>query len=89
MFIVLKISSPRASLRGYCRRFLLEPAANVFVGKGNKRLFDDLARRLDESGVEAVMVRSRADSDLGCDVRVFGNPPRSIVDLDGFVCIKR
>jgi len=89
MWLVLQIKKPRDSLRGYCRRFLLEPAPNLFVGKANKTLAEDLVRRITESGIDAVMVWQYRQSDLGLRIKVFGSPDRSVVELDGFQVISR
>ena len=89
MWLVIQLTKPRQSLRGYCRRYFLEPSANLFVGKGNRLLFDDLDRRISNSGINAVVVAGHNKSDLGMVVRVYGNPDRSIVNLDGFQLIQR
>ena len=83
----MSLNNPRASLRGYCRRFLLEPSPNMFVGKANRVLVEDLMNRLEESGIEAVMVRQHRNSDTGLAIRIFGSPSRSVVDMDGFQTI--
>lgn len=89
MWIVLQITKPRASLRGYFRRFLLEPSPNLFVGKANRPLVEELVKRVEDSGVDAVMIWQRRKSDLGLWVKVFGKPDRTAVDLDGFQVILR
>lgn len=83
MWIVLSLNKPRASLRGYCRRFLLEPVPNMFVGKANRVLAEDLTIRLEESGIEAVMVCQHRKSDTGMSIKIFGTPSRTVVDMDG------
>ena len=52
-------------------------------------MFDDLDRRISNSGINAVVVAGHNKSDLGMVVRVYGNPDRSIVNLDGFQLIQR
>ncbi|MBE7540625.1 MAG: type I-E CRISPR-associated endoribonuclease Cas2 [Opitutaceae bacterium] len=87
--MVVKLIKPRQSLRGYCRRFLVEPSANLFVGKANRVLFDDLDKRVLDSGIDAVVIAGNTKSDLGLVIRVYGSPDRSIVSLDGFQVILR
>lgn len=84
MWIVLVLNKPRASLRGYCRRFLLEPSPNLFVGKATRTLAEDLVARIEKSGIDAVMIGPRKRSDSGLWVRVFGSPARQVADLNGF-----
>ena len=89
MWLVLQLNKPRASLRGYCRRFLLEPSPNLFVGKANRTLFDDIDQRIKESGIDAVVVVGHSKTDLGLIVKNYGAAPRSVVNLDGFQAILR
>lgn len=89
MLIVLQLVKPRASLRGYCRRFLLEPSANLFVGRANKDLLEDLSKKVDESGICAVLVIQDKKMDMGVRLKVFGKPNRSVIDFDGFQAISR
>lgn len=89
MWVVLQMNKPRASLRGYCRQFLLEPSPNLFVGRANRPLAEDLMRKLEESGIDAVMVRAHSKSDLGMAIKIYGNPHRQVVNLDGFQAIMR
>ena len=89
MWLVVQLTRPRQSLRGYCRRFLLEPSANLFVGKANRVLFDDLDKRIEESGIDAVVVAGHTKADLGMVVRVYGSPSRSIINLDGLQVVLR
>jgi hypothetical protein len=89
MWLVLHLNKPRQSLRGYCRRFLLEPSSNFFVGKGNRKLFDDLDKRIKESGINAIIVAGHSRSDLGMVIRTYGESPRQVINLDGFQAIVR
>lgn len=89
MWAVVILEKPRASLRGYCRRFLIEPASNIFVGKTNKVLFEDLTEKIKQSGINATIIHDSRKSDLGFRAIVFGNPARQIVDLGGFQAILR
>lgn len=89
MLIVLQLNKPRPSLRGYCRRFLLEPSSNLFVGNATRPLTEDLVNKIKKSGVEAILIRSQRASEMGMAVTMFGNPKRQIEDADGLPLIKR
>jgi hypothetical protein len=64
-------------------------AANLFVGKSTRRLLDDLIRRVEESNCDAVLVVEYRRSETGFRAKVFGNPGRTLVDLDGVQLIAR
>lgn len=89
MLLVLVLEKPRASLRGYCRRFLAEPHSNVFVGQVTRPLVDDLVRRIEDAGINAVAIVSTRKADNGCRIRSFGDPFRTVADLDGFQVVTR
>ncbi len=89
MWIILHVHKPRGSLRGYCRRYMLEPSPNLFVGKATKTLKEDIERRIEESGSDGFLIRECRESDLGLSIRIFGNPEREIVDLNGFQVVKK
>lgn len=89
MLVILVLENPRASLRGYCRRFLLEPHANVFVGQATRPLLEDLASRIERSGIIAVLIASTRKADNGCRIKLFGDPHRKVVDLEGLQIVTR
>lgn len=89
MWVVIVLNKPRPVLRGYCRRFLLEPRPNLFVGKATKPLVLDLIARFETSLANAVLVYGHRGSDLGLGIKTFGQSDREPVDLDGLQLILR
>lgn len=89
MWIVLQLTKPRSSLRGYCRRFLLEPSPNLFVGAATRPLLEDLISRIEKAAIDAVLVAQDRRSDIGAKIKLFGVPHRTTVDVDGVQLVAR
>lgn len=89
MLLVVVLNNPRASLRGYCRRFLAEPHPNVFVGQTTRLLLDDVVKRIDEAGIKALMIVGSTKSDTGCRMKTFGDVDRFLVDSDGMQLVSK
>ena len=70
--------------RGELTRWFLELKPGVFVGKVNVRIRDLLWERIckTEAADGAVMVYSDTN-EQGFSMRVYGDPKRSVVDLEG------
>lgn len=86
---MLSLVSPTPKIRGYARRYLAELQSNLFVGKGSRRLLDDLISRIETCGCDAVLVIEHRRSETGFRARTFGNPDRHLVDLDGIQLVAR
>ena len=71
-------------MRGELTRWFLELKPGVFVGKVNVRIRDLLWERIckTEAADGAVMVYSDTN-EQGFSMRVYGDPKRSVVDLEG------
>ena len=71
-------------VRGELTRWFLELKPGVFVGKVNVRIRDLLWERIckTEAADGAVMVYSDTN-EQGFSMRVYGDPKRSVVDLEG------
>jgi len=61
----------------------------MFVGQANKILAEDVARRIEESGINAVMVFQKRQSDFGFWIKIFGTPDRTVVNIEGLQVISR
>ncbi|KAB2839357.1 MAG: type I-E CRISPR-associated endoribonuclease Cas2 [Burkholderiales bacterium] len=89
MWIVIALNKPRPALRGYCRRFLLEPQSNLFVGNATKPLVLDLIARIESMRADAVLIYGHRGSDLGLGIKIFGRCDRQPTDFDGLQLILR
>jgi CRISPR-associated protein Cas2 len=77
------------SLRGECTRFMLEIKAGVFLGSISaavrELLWEKVKANCDEGG--AVLAYS-AQKEQGFELEMWGNPHRTVIDLDGIFLIK-
>ncbi len=76
-------------LRGELTRWLLEVKAGVFVGKTSaavrEKLWEKVRQDRELSG--ALLIYS-ADTEQGFRLEMYGDPKRSVIDLDGLQLIK-
>lgn len=81
---VIAMDSAPEGVRGELTRWFLELKPGVFVGKINVRIRELLWERIckTEAADGAVMVYSDTN-EQGFSMRVYGDPKRSVVDLEG------
>ena len=78
---VIAMDTAPEGVRGELTRWFLELKPGVFVGKVNVRIRDLLWERICKTEA-AVMVYSDTN-EQGFSMRVYGDPKRSVVDLEG------
>ena len=68
---------------------MIEPKHGVFVGNLNAMIRDKLWDKIQNAGEEinAVMVFN-SDSEQGYSLKMYGNPRRKVVDIEGVELIK-
>lgn len=86
--IVVSVTSPPARLRGYLRRFLLEPAPCLFVGGVSRDLADDVRGTLIAEDASGFMLVSAAQEELGCRFEYFRQDQQSLIDFDGISLVE-
>ena len=76
-------------LRGELTRWLLEIKAGVFVGNISASVRDKLWEKVlgKEDDTSALMLFS-AKNEQGFDIKMSGEPHRSVIDIDGLKLIK-
>ena len=81
---VIAMDTAPEGVRGELTRWFLELKPGVFVGKVNVRIRNLLWERIckTEAADGAVMVYSDTN-EQGFSMRVYGDPKRSVVDLEG------
>lgn len=87
---VLVLERAPGSLRGQLTRWMLEVRAGVFVGTLSPRVRDRLWQMVCKrnlAGGSLLLFRSR--SEQGFEVRVGGDPSRSIIDVEGLTLVRR
>ena len=87
--IVLMLERVPVSLRGQLSRWMIEPKANVFVGKMSAMVRDKLWETACEKskGGAALMIHP-ARNEQGFSIRTHGDTNRKIVDYDGLLLVK-
>jgi CRISPR-associated protein Cas2 len=89
MVVILPDRVPE-SLRGELSLWMLEPKAGVFVGSVSGTVREKLWQRACNSmrGGAGILIHS-ANNEQGFEIRTWGDPSRSVVDLDGLKLIHK
>lgn len=88
--VALFLQRPSALVRGVCRNALLEPSANVFVGRLDLKRVKCLVDMLEKTRTNALVMVSAPRSALGVRVKSIGQlPDRHPVLVDGLNLIRR
>ena len=90
MLVIILKNAP-VSLRGELSRWLIEPAAGVFLGNPSARIRERLWKRIEaKAGVGyAMQVWSDASGPQGYRWRTHGTSDRRMVDFDEIALIAR
>ena len=87
--LVIVMDNATEKLRGELTRWLLEVKAGVFVGKTSAavrgKLWEKVRQDRELSG--ALLIYS-ADTEQGFRLEMYGDPKRSVIDLDGLQLVK-
>jgi len=86
--IVVSVTTPSAPLRGYLRRFLLEPTPCLFVGGVSRDVMEDVCHALIAGDVPGFMLVAAQREELGYQFRYFHVPHRTLADFDGITLIE-
>jgi len=87
MVLILERVTP--SLRGELTRWLLEPKANVFVGRVTTMVRDKLWDKVEKStrGRTAATLIYSSDNEQGFAIRQVGEPTRVVRDFEGLFLV--
>jgi len=86
--IVLVTERLKPGFRGELTRWLLEAKAVVFVGNVSAALRDILWEKVCNQATGSAVLIFSSDTDQGFEMRVSGDPVRSVVDIEGITLIK-
>jgi len=87
--VVIILKKANARLRGELTRWLLEPSPNVFVGHVSAMVRDLLWEKCCEKNPSGGVLQIwTINNEQHYTMRMYGNPERSIIDLDGVKLIK-
>lgn len=88
--VVIVMERVSASARGVLSRWMIEPHAGVFVGHVTARVRDLLWKQCCElAGDGSVVLIWSTNTEQRYALRVYGNPRRSVIEIDGLLLIQR
>jgi CRISPR-associated protein Cas2 len=87
--VVLILEKATASFRGELSRWMVEPRTGVFIGRISGMVRDKLWEQVcrGKRFGSAMMVYS-TQTEQGFSIRTFGDPSRTIVDIDGLNLVR-
>jgi CRISPR-associated protein Cas2 len=86
---VLFLRNASEGIRGYLRRWMIEPVGGVFVGRPTATVRERAWHRVVRSErAEAATMIYTAANEQGFIVRSFGEPKKKIVDFDGALFVQ-
>ena len=86
---VIVLENVPPSLRGECTRYLLEIKAGVFIGTISTLVREklwEIIKNKSESG--NCLLAYSSDSEQGFSMETYGDPRRSVIDIEGLQLIK-
>ncbi len=87
--LVIVMETASEKLRGELTRWLLEVKAGVFVGKASATVREKLWQKVQQDReVSGALILYSADTEQGFRFDLFGEPRRTVIDLDGLQLIK-
>lgn len=86
--IVLVTECLKPGFRGELTKWLLEAKAGVFVGNVSAAVRDILWDKVCKQANGSAILIFSSDTEQGFDMRVSGDPARSVVDIEGITLIK-
>ncbi len=88
MLVVVTDHAPE-KLRGELTKWLLEVKPGVFVGKTSAAVREKLWDKVkQENGVSGALFIYSADTEQGFRIELYGDPKRTVIDLDGLQLIR-
>jgi len=88
MVIIIMENAP-VSLRGDLTRWLLEAKAGVFIGNISALVREKLWKKVCEKQYEGgALLIYNAPNEQGFELKLHGNPHRTVIDLEGVQLIK-
>ena len=88
--IVIIVEAASPSLRGELSRWCLECKPGVFVSTVNATVREFLWEKVKKSDARAALMLYQADTELGIEIELIGDPTRTVIHFDGLplICAK-
>lgn len=86
---VIVIDNASLSIRGELTRWMLEVKPGVFVGNTSAMVRERLWEKVSEEGTaKGALLLYSSDSEQGFRIKLYGDPKRRVIDLDGVQLIE-
>ena len=86
--VVMVLENASERLRGIITRWMIETKPGVFVGTLNATVRDKLWTIIEQEEPQGALVIFSTNNEQGYQMKMLGEPTRSIIDLDGLQLIK-
>ena len=87
--LVIVMDNASEKLRGELTRWLLEVKAGVFIGKTSALVREKLWEKVQKDRtITGALIAYSADTEQGFCLDLYGDPKRTVVDLDGLQLIR-
>ena len=86
--VVCVLENATEKLRGVLTRWMIETKPGVFVGSLNALVRDKLWDMIPDHAPKGALMIYSCNNEQGFTIEMYGDPTRSVVDLDGIQLIK-
>ena len=86
--VVFVLENATEKLRGVLTRWMIETKPGVFVGSLNALVRDKLWDMIPDHAPKGALMIYSCNNEQGFSIEMYGDPTRSVVDLDGIQLIK-
>ena len=86
--VVFVLENATEKLRGVLTRWMIETKPGVFVGSLNALVRDKLWDMIPDHAPKGALMIYSCNNEQGFTIEMYGDPTRSVVDLDGIHLIK-
>lgn len=87
--VVIVLENATEKLRGTLSRWMIETKPGVFVGSMSEIVREKLWDKIKNDEMQGALLIHSSNNEQGYVIEMWGEPTRSLVDLDGIQLIKR
>ena len=87
--VVIILENAAEKLRGILTRWIIEVKPGVFVGNVNSVVREKIWDVVKENSLQGALLIYSTNNEQGYCIDMYGEPTRSLIDLDGLYLIKR
>ena len=86
--VVFVLENASEKLRGTLSRWMIETKPGIFVGSLNPMVREKVWNMIPSHAPVGALMLYTCNNEQGYDVKMYGEPSRSVIDLDGLNLIK-